>query len=60
MATEGILFIVFSNLGIHTQVCTEGLIPFQKIKKKKRMGTEFNEHEDGWEELRVKPNTAAS
>lgn len=35
MATEGILFIVFSNLGIHTQVCTEGLIPFQKIKKKR-------------------------
>lgn len=57
MATEGILFIVFSNLGIRTQV-----LQTQKawFLSKKRMRTKVSKHEDGWEELRVKPNTAAS
>lgn len=57
MATKGILFIVFSNLGICTQV-----LQTQKAwsLSKKRMGTKVNEHEDGWGELRVKLNPAAS
>lgn len=57
MATKGILFIVFSNLGICTHV-----LQTQKAwnLSKKRMGTKVCEHEDGGEELRVKPNPAAS
>lgn len=57
MATKGILFIVFSNLGIRTQV-----LQTQKVwsPSKERMGAKVSEHEDGWEEPRVKPNPAVS
>lgn len=56
MATEGILSIIFNSLGACAQI-----LQTQKAwsLSKEKNGNKVSVHEDGWEELRVKPNPAA-